>query len=163
MYQWYNLYFDLFFDAFWSNHPLGGVVFALFIKVNAHNSPRDIFTFESSFDQMWDLGFDEHLFDAFLGCWVFAFQKFTPWSKITEWKNSTTSEKTESMCLNISVLITKFRLIEFWIYKDWSWSSECRWKCFSVWWIWPGIRGLEPIGLEPTADSKAWSEVQSLN
>ena len=78
MYQWYNLYFDLFFDAFWSNHPLGGVVFALFIKVNAHNSPRDIFTFESSFDQMWDLGFDEHLFDAFLGCWIFTFQKFTP-------------------------------------------------------------------------------------
>ena len=144
MYQWYNLYFDLFFDAFWSNHPLGGVVFALFIKVNAHNSPRDIFTFESSFDQMWDLGFDEHLFDAFLGCRVFAFQKFTPWSKITEWKNSTTSEKTESMCLNISVLITKFRLIEFYfhpsarllfswhgIFKFWVLKSNIQKKTFS--------------------------------
>ena len=113
MYQWCNLnrpYWstDLFFDTFWCNHPLGGVVFAFFIKVNAHDSPRNVFTFESSFNQMGNLSFDEHLFDTFLGCWVFWLQKFTPWGKVTEWENTTTSEQTESMCLKITGISCNF-------------------------------------------------------
>ena len=114
MYQWCNLnrpYSDLFFDTFWCNHPLGGVVFAFFIKVNAHDSPRNVFTFESSFDQMWDLSFDKHLFNTFLGCWVFRLQKFTPGGKVTEWENTTTSEETEGMCLKIYEKIQNFIVI----------------------------------------------------
>ena len=91
----------LFFDAFWGKHILGGVVLALCIEVDFDDFPWNVFAFETSIQEVWDLSFDEHFLDAFSARLVFSLQKLAPWGKVAEGEDATNSQQAESMRLSI--------------------------------------------------------------
>ena len=62
---------NLGFDAFWSNHILRSIVLAFWIEIDFDDFPWDVFAFETSVEEMWDLSVNEHHDNSVSGWWIF--------------------------------------------------------------------------------------------